>query len=201
MPVSRKLTHHLIVEYELKNLPQDWRTQVQDVVRTLASNHNLFPKLIEVGQFGTPPKVLVSIRREGAESAWTEAVQDVMRRNVTRVLDAARKEEVDRQVASMRMRPGGGAVAGALVEGYDDGHLDPTQRLARRTRRATLLVDLRAALDRAELSEPAHDVVSTALEHMKQPALWAIWAGLLLKIVEVDVSLPAELKKRVRALL
>jgi hypothetical protein len=199
--VSIKLTHHLVVDYELKNLPPDWRKQVQDVVRTLASNHQLFPKLIEVGQFGTPPKVLVSIRREGAAAAWTDAVQAAMKANVVRVLDAARKQEIERQVAGLGLGERKGDVAGAMLDGYDDRDLDPAQRLARRTRRATLLVDIEAALKNAELSEPAHDVVDTALLHMKTAGLWAIWAGLLLKIVEVDVCLPAELKKRMRALL
>lgn len=199
--MSRKLTHHLVLEYELKNLPRDWRTRVQDVVRTLAANHDLFPKLIEVGQFGTPPKVLVSIRREGAESAWTEAVQDLMRGNITRVLDAARKEEVERQVAGMGLKASQSGVAGALLSGYDDGHLPEAERIARRTKRATLLIEIEEALSRAELTEPAHDVIDAALERMKNPTMWAIWAGLLLKIVEVDVSLSPALKRRMRALL
>ncbi len=199
--MSRKLTHHLVVEYELKNLPRDWRKRVQDVVRTLSANHDLFPKVIEVGQFGNPAKVLVSIRREGAASAWTEKVQAVMRHNVIRVLDNARKEEVQRQVAGMGLKASQGAVAGQLLSGYDDAHLTPAERVARRARRTTLLVELDAALTAADLSEPAHDVVTVALAHMKTPGVWAIWAGLLLKIVEVDVCLSAELKRRVRALL
>ena len=198
--MARKLTHHLVIEYELKNLPRDWRTRVQDVVRTLAANHDLFPKLIEVGQFGTPPKVLVSIRREGAESNWTPKVQELMRHNVVRVLDNARKEEVERQVAGMGLKAAPGGVAGAMVSGYDDAHLSESERIERRTKRATLLIEIETVLRAADLSEPAHDVIDVALEHMKKPAFWAIWAGLLLKIVEVDVSLSPQLKRRTRAL-
>ena len=71
---------------------------------------------------------------------------------------------------------------------------------------ATAIANLAArgrdgTLTAADLSEPAHDVVTVALAHMKTPGVWAIWAGLLLKIVEVDVCLSAELKRRVRALL
>ena len=199
--MSRKLTHHLVVEYELKNLPRDWRKQVQDVIRTLAANHDLFPKLIEVGQFGTPPKVLVSIRREGAESAWNDKVQELMRHNVVRVLDNARKEEVARQVAGMGLKTGSSGVAGGMMSGYVDGALPPAERVARQMKRSTLLAEISAVLTTADLSEPAHDFVQTALEHMKTAGLWAIWAGLLLKIVEVDVSLSPDHKRRMRALL
>lgn len=199
--MARKLTHHLVLEYELKNLPDDWRKRVQDVVRTLATNHELFPKVIEVGQYGTPPKILVSIRREGAESAWSETVQAVMRANITRVLDNARKEEVKRKVGSMGLQNRSANVAGGLLSRYDDTHLTPEERMVRRTKRAMLTVELEAVLKAADLTEPAFDVVTTALERMKSPNLWAIWAGLILKIVEVDVSLSPALKKRTRDLL
>lgn len=199
--MGRKRSNHLIVDYEIKNLPHDWRDQVRDVIKHVAAEHRLYATGIDVGQFGTPPKVLIGIKREGAEEAWTEAVQELLRRHIVRTLDRSKNEEIQRVVKKMGLDGTRASVAGGLVSVRSSADLSPAERLALTTRRAEAALSLHAALENAELDDAVTDFVGVALQRIRNPDLFGVWAGLLLKLVEVDVALSPDLKRAVRKLL
>ncbi len=199
--MGRKRSNHLIVDYEIKNLPHDWRDQVRDVIKHVSAEHRLYATTIDVGQFGDPPKVLVGMRREGAEEAWTETVQEVLRGHVVRTLDRAKNEEVQRVVKKMGLEGARTAVAGGLIVIRDGSDLSASERLTLHTQRAEVAVAVAAALKEAVLGDAVANFVETAAARMRQPELFPVWAGLLLKLVEVDVALSPALKRAVKKLL
>ncbi len=199
--MGRKRSNHLIVDYEIKNLPHDWREQVRDVIKHVAAEHRLYATTIDVGQFGQPPKVLIGMRREGAEEAWTETVQELLRGHVVRTLDRAKNEEVQRVVKKMGLEGARTAVAGGLVAIRDGSALSASERLTLHTQRADVALKVATALKDAVLGDAVADFVETALSRMKHPELFPVWAGLLLKLVEVDVALSPGLKRSVKKLL
>ena len=94
------------------------------------------------------------------------------------------------------------AAAGDLIPAQEPAtRRSEADQTRRRTRRQVFLAELRAALRSATLDSEARDFADMALDQMKDPKLWALWAQLLISVQETRRAIPSKLEERIAALL
>lgn len=201
---AAKKHNTLVLDCDMEGLPADWRDHVESTVRHVGKLFDLYVTSVRAGATANPPRILVSISREGADEAWTEQCRSTLSARILQQLDAAREEEAVRRAELARMESAVAAgprrssvqrFAAVEVE-RDAGARDAVQR-----RRTALSQEVRARLAAATLPIPARDLANLALDRMKLPDRWALWARVLLAVEETSAALGDELEGRVRAAL
>jgi len=196
--MAHKRHNSLNIEYPIKGLPRDWRRRVEEVVRTLGIDFELFVNSVKAGERKDPSAVLVSITREGAEAAWTKKCENTLSRRIVQVLDSAKAEEEDRKAMALGLRPS----AWDLIPAHEPtAVMSDTERTGRNTRRRVLLTELASTLKKGSLPKEARALADIALKQMKEPSTWSLWARLLLTVEETRRSIPRELEERIVRLL
>jgi len=200
-----KKKNSLIIETKTRGLPIDWRVRLTDTVKQVGKAYNLYITKVDVGLRREPPGIFISVKREGSDEAWTDKVESVLHDRVMDVIHDARREEVARQVTRLGFAStvsftslGAATKITAKEPDYVDESTSPQIRAAQRLQVAR---DVRQMLDGKELEAEAQDFVTLALDRMRYPRLWALWARLLLMVEEVEMEIPQPMQKRIRDLL
>jgi hypothetical protein len=202
--MSRKRRQSLEIDHPLRNLPMDWRKRVERVVLQVGKAFDLYVTSVQVGERTEPRGLRLSIAREGAEEVWTPKVVMALRRRILDELEAARKDEVERQVKRLGFdRPVSmmtfmDATRVAAVERPWEG--SEAEKSARAARRSIVRVELQKCLAEHELPSQARDLVDIALTCMRDDSRWSLWARILLLVEEVEAGIPGDLQQRTRGL-
>lgn len=198
-----KKHNSLVLDYDVDGLPRSWRETVESTVRHVGKLFDLYVTTVKAGTSGSPPSILVSISREGAEEAWTEKTQATLRARIAQQLDYVRQEESQRQAEIDALET---QLAGPRRPRHHrfsavEEPRAPAAQKGLDLRRAAVLAELRTRLGKARLPPPARDVANLALDRMKQSDRWALWARVLVTVGETADAIGGELESRVRGLL
>ncbi len=193
----------LVLDYDIDGLPRDWRGTVESTVRHVGKLFDLYVTSVKAGQSKSPPSILVSISREGAEEAWTDKCQSTLRARIVQQLDYAREEESRRQadLQALEAELGGRRKPRHHRFAASEPLRTPAAQQGLDLRRQALLPELRAKLVRAPLKASTRDLASLALDRMKQADRWALWARILVTVEETAELIGDELETRIRAVL
>lgn len=194
----------LSINYRAQNLPRNWRSRVEQVIRSVGSSFELSIATVKAGARKKPPGVLISIARDSAEEAWTDKCESTMKQRVLAVLDHAKEEEIARQVGAMGLdqKFGESAVDQHLVRAREKRRAGSAEeKLEWLASRRALTGDLAIVYRKAKLPAEAQDLADVAIKRMQEPSLWALWAQLLLVVQETRKVLPEALEERLRRLL
>jgi len=200
--VGVKRHNSVTVDYDLEGLPRDWRTRVEDAVRSVGALHYLYVTKAMAGARKDPPGVLVSLARDGSEESWTPKVEDALKARIKSVLDFARQEEIDRRKESLRAELGAlGVLAGRIPARETRVPADPGEQSRRAAKRNVLTQEIAITLRRADLPAEARDLLEVAVQQMARPEFWALWVRILMQVEETEEALPAPLTERILKLL
>ena len=200
-----KKKNSLVIETKTRGLPLDWRSRLTDTVKQVGKAYDLYVTKVDAGLRRDPPGIFISIKREGADSAWNTKVEGVMRQRLLDVIHDARREEVARQVSRLGFASTvsfTSLAAATKITAKEPEYVgDDAHQAVRAAQRQQVTRDVRQLLDRAALEPEARDFVTLALDRMRYPRLWALWARLLLMVEEVELEIPQPLQVRLRELL
>lgn len=199
--MALKQHNSLMIEYPLEGLPSDWRRRVEGVVRQASPAFDLYVTNVKAGSRKEPEGILVSIARDGAEEAWSERVERVIGERIVDEMESSKAEARDKQSMQIRFELGWDPEAGARVSSTEDlSHMPASERLNLIARRHALTSDLRIAFQAEEFHDSTMTFVGTALKQMEYPERWALWARLLLVVIETEAALPMPLQRRLMEL-
>ena len=195
--MGMKLHNSLAIECSLDGLPRDWRARVESVVRGASAAYDLYVTTVKAGSRKDPESVLISITREGAETAWSPRVERVLRERIVDELESARAGERGKESARLRFEhlgwDGTGAAQVSSLETLATS--TASERIALAEKRVAVLKQLRLVLLEADFEPPTLAFVGVAMKQMEQPERWALWARLLLVVAETEQAIPMPLQK------
>jgi len=195
--LALKEHNNLTLACSLEGLPDDWRERVEAVVRYASPAFDLYVTSVKAGARKRPEGILISIAREGAESAWSERVERVLTERILQELESSRVAARSKQASQLRFEMGWDAEGGPSVRAAEDlSALSLTERRKLTSARYDLTAELRLVFGEAELGAQATHFVAQALAQMEHPDRWALWARLLLVVTETEAVLPIELQRR-----
>ena len=194
----------LSLDYDVEGLPRDWRDTVESTVRHVGKLFDLYVTSVKAGRSRNPAGVLVSISREGAEEAWTPKCESTLAARIAQQLDYVRGEEAERQaeIEALEAQLAGGGRR-PVHHRFDAVEVERAAGVQKglNQRRAAVLGELGIRFGRTSLPPPAQDLVNLALDRMKSPERWALWAQVLVTVRETADAIGEELEGRLRALL
>ncbi len=201
-----KRHNSLALDYPLDGLPTDWRRRAEDTVRHVGKLFDLYVTTVKAGSSSNPPRILISIAREGAEAAWTDEAQTALRERIVKTLDWSKEEEVARKAQLAEMEADFAAGVAIARRGHrlipaKERDRDAASARALAKQRMVIQGELRAKLAGANLDPSARDLAKLALDRMKQSERWALWAQLLLAVDVTAEAIGDDLEKRIRGLL
>tara|TARA_Y100001968_G_scaffold314362_1_gene339623 strand:- start:658 stop:1260 length:603 start_codon:yes stop_codon:yes gene_type:complete len=199
--VAFKRYNTVNIEYRASNLPRDWRRRVEQVVNSVGASFELNISSVKAGARKSPPGVLISIARDGAEEAWTAACERTVKQRVLEVLNHAKDEEIARQVEAMGLGTKTRESESSIRARERRRSLSPEEKIELENARRGITGELARLYAGARLPAEAADLVVVALKRMEEPKRWALWAQLLITVQETRNLLSDELMQRLRALL
>jgi len=199
-----KKHNSLIVDYEIDGLPPDWRRRVEDAVQHVGKLFDLYVTTVKAGVSNNPPRILVSVAREGREDAWSDEAEATLRARLVQVLQTADEEEATRRSNINDLQAGLAVAARArsmrqikVVEKQRD--LKTLKAL--QIRRDQLTAQLREQIEWALIPDSASDLIRLALDRMKRPDRWAMWVQILLSVDLTSQAIGSDLELRLRSLI
>ncbi len=200
-----KKHNSLVLDLDTEGLPMDWRSRVEDAVVHTSKLFDLYVTSVQAGVTRNPPRVLVSISREGAEEAWTERAETTMTTRITRVLELAREEQTAREAAIAELEAGLARPATRTAPKRIPAVEREREASARRAldaKRGVALAEVKTALATARLPAAAADLGRLAVARMKEGGdRWALWVQLLLAVDATAEAIGPTLEKRLKSLL
>ncbi len=203
MGVDKK-HNSLIVDYEIEGLPGDWRGRVEDAVRHVGKLFDLYVTTVKAGVSNNPPRILVSVSREGAHEAWNEEAEATLRARLVQVLEAADEEEAKKRAEIADLQAGLAIASRARTARQIkvvDKQRDLVSQKALDRRRQDILAEVRKQLEFQQMPDSAFDLVRLGLDRMKRPDRWAMWVQILLSVDLVSEAIGSELELRLRSLI
>jgi hypothetical protein len=117
---------------------------------------------------------------------------------ILKEMESSRAEARSKQSAQLHFELGWDGAAGVSVSACEDvSGLDRDERLALIAKRHRLTADLRQVFHKTTLDPGTATFVGLALQQMDYPERWALWARLLLVVVETEALLSIDLQRRV----
>jgi len=197
LELALKEHNSLTLACSLEGLPADWRDRVEAVVRYASPAFDLYVTSVKAGARKRPEGILISIAREGAKDAWSERVEQILTERILQELESSRNVARGKQTSQLRFEMGWDAGGGPSICAAEDlSSLSTAERRKLTADRYHLTADLRLAFQEADLDSDAAHFVAQAFAQMDHPGRWALWARLLLVVVETEAALPIELQRR-----
>jgi hypothetical protein len=203
MAASKK-HNSLIVDYEVDGLPSDWRRRVEDTVQHVGKLFDLYVTTVKAGVSNNPPRILISVAREGAESAWNDQAEATIRAQLLQVLETANEEESLRRNEISHLQAGLAIAARARSARHIkvvERQRDPRTLRAMQIKRDELTVEVRETIEWALMPDSASDLFRLALDRMKQPDRWTMWVQILLGVDLTSEAIGSDLELRLRSLI
>lgn len=199
-----KKHNSLIVDYEVDGLPGDWRRRVEDAVQHVGKLFDLYVTTVKAGVSNNPPRILISVAREGSEEAWNETAEATLKARLLQVLEVADEEEATKRKNINDLQAGLAVAARARAQRQIkvvEKQRDLKTLRALQVKRDLLTVELRDQIEWAQLPDSASDLIRLALDRMKRPDRWTMWVLILLSVDLTSEAIGSELELRLRSVI
>ncbi|MCP4873644.1 MAG: hypothetical protein GY898_33575 [Proteobacteria bacterium] len=199
-----KKHNSLIVDYEVDGLPGDWRNRVEDAVQHVGKLFDLYVTTVKAGVSNNPPRILISVAREGSEEAWNDQAEATLKARLLQVLETADDEEAVKRKNISDLQEGLAIAAKArtmrqikVIEKQRDPHTLKKLQI----KRTEVIAEVREKIEWAQLPDSASDLIRLALDRMKRPDRWCMWVQILLSVDLASEAIGSELELRLRSLI
>ncbi len=199
-----KKHNSLIVDYQVDGLPPDWRRRVEDTVQHVGKLFDLYVTTVKAGVSNNPPRILISVAREGSEAAWNEDAEATLKARLLQVLEDADQEEAVRRSEITHLQAGLALAARARAARQIrvvEKQRDLKTLRAMELRRAELTVQVRDRVEWAQMPDSASDLFRLALDRMKRPDRWSMWVQILLSVDLTSETIGSDLELQLRSLI
>jgi len=180
------------------------RRRVEDAVQHVGKLFDLYVTTVKAGVSNNPPRILISVAREGSAEAWNDQAEATLKARLIQVLETADEEAAVKRSNISDLQEGLAVAARArtmsqikVVERQRD--LNTLKKL--QLKRTQVTAELREQIEWAQLPDSASDLIRLALDRMKRPDRWCMWVLILLSVDLTSEAIGSELELRLRSLI